>query len=129
MKNELAITFKGKYVEIISKGVKSYQSSLRLWASALKVCNENDCYKVLGIATSSKAPSTIDSYKHAELLHTFKVDYKYKIAWVELNPVEFEGIKFLENVLFNRGLNVKLFEDAETAKTWLFNEEEYSGNA
>jgi len=128
MGHELKIVFKDKYVEIISNGEKSYQSSLRLWASALKACNENDCFKVLGIATSSKAPSTIDSYKHAELLHTFKVDFKYKIAWVELNPEEFEGIKFLENVLFNRGLNVKLFEDVESAKTWLLYEEEYSGN-
>jgi hypothetical protein len=126
MRHELEITFKGKYIEIISNGEKSYQSSLRLWASALKVSKENKCYKVLGIATSSQAPSTIDSYKHAELLHNFKVDYKYKIAWVELNPEEFEGIKFLENVLVNRGMNVKLFEDVETAKTWLFNEESNS---
>lgn len=127
MGHELKITFKGKYIEIISNGEKSYQSSLRLWASALKVCKENDCFKVLGIATSSKAPSTIDSYKHGELLHNFNVDYKYKIAWVELNPEEFEGIEFLENVLVNRGLNVKLFENIETAKVWLLNED-YSEN-
>lgn len=123
MVNELSVTFKDTYVEIISNGEKSYQSSLRLWANALKVCRENNCYKVLGIANSTKAPSTIDSYKHAELLHNFNVDFKYKIAWVELNPKEFEGIKFLENVLFNRGLNVKLFKDIDAAKTWLLNEE------
>jgi hypothetical protein len=123
MEHELRVTFKDKYVEIISNGEKSYQSSLRLWATALKVCTENKCFKVLGIANSSKAPSTIDSYKHAELLHNFNVDFKYKIAWVELNPEEFEGIKFLENVLYNRGLNVKLFEAVETAKDWLLREE------
>jgi len=122
MEHELSITFKDKYVEIISNGEKSYQSSLRLWARTLKVCTENNCFKVLGIANSTKAPSTIDSYQHAELLHNFNVDFRYKIAWVELNPEELGGMKFLENVLFNRGMNVKLFQDVETAKTWLFNE-------
>lgn len=123
MGHELEITFKDRYVQIISKGEKSYESSLKLWANAVKFCNENECFKVLGIATSTKAPSTIDSIKHAELMHNFKIDYSFKIAWVELNPEEFEGMKFLETVLFNRGMNVKLFEDVETAKAWLFDKD------
>ena len=123
MGHELNFIVREKYVEIISKGVKSYETSLNLWNRAVEVCKENNCYKVLGIATSTKAPSTIDSYKHADLLHNFNIDYTFKIAWVELNPDEYEGIKFLENVLFNRGLDVKLFEDVETAKNWLLDEE------
>lgn len=123
MGHELNIIVREKYVEIISKGEKSYETSLNLWNRAVEVCKENNCYKVLGIATSSKAPSTIDSYKHADLLHNFNIDYTFKIAWVELNPEEYEGIKFLENVLFNRGMNVKLFQDVETAKSWLLDEE------
>ncbi|HEY9113264.1 MAG TPA: hypothetical protein VIN10_01105 [Bacteroidales bacterium] len=123
MGHELNIIVREKYVEIISKGEKSYETSLNLWNRAVEVCKENKCYKVLGIATSTKAPSTIDSYKHADLLHNFNIDYTFKIAWVELNPEEYGGIKFLENVLFNRGMNVKLFQDVETAKSWLLDEE------
>lgn len=123
MVHELEITFEGEYVQIISKGEKSLESSIKLWTDAIKVCDENKCYKVLGLATSSKPPTTIESAKHAELLHDFKVDHNYKIAWVEFNPDAVESIKFLENVLFNRGLNVKLFKNREEAIEWLSNED------
>ena len=78
--------------------------------------------KYLGIATSIKAPSITDSYKHGELFHNFKIDFRFKIAWVELNPEEVENIKFLEDVLKNRGMNVKLFKDVKSAKAWLLKE-------
>ena len=42
MGHELEITFNGRYVQIISKGEKSYESSLKLWANAVKFCNENE---------------------------------------------------------------------------------------
>ena len=75
---------------------KSFKSSLNIWPDTIKLCEEKDCYKVLGIATSSKPPSTIDSYKHGDLFHKFNIDHKFKIAWVELNPDSYEGIKFIE---------------------------------
>jgi hypothetical protein len=122
MGHKLEITFEGNYVQIISEGEKSFETSLELWPRAIKVCKENNCFKVLGIATSVKAPSITDSYKHGELFHNFKIDFRFKIAWVELNPDEVENIKFLEDVLKNRGMNVKLFKDVKSAKTWLLKE-------
>jgi hypothetical protein len=123
MKHEIIITFEGRFVQVISRGEKSFEFSLKIWPETIKLCRENECYKVLGIATSSKPPSTIDSYKHGDLFHKFKIDGKYKIAWVELNPKSYEGIKFIETVLFNRGVDVKLFADVDKAKTWLLSED------
>lgn len=123
MVHELEITFDGKFVKIISNGEKSFETSLKIWTRAIKICHKNNCFKVLGIANSTKAPTTIESYQHGALFHQFNIDYKYKIAWVELNPEAVENIKFLENVLFNRGLSVRLFENEEAAKTWLLTED------
>lgn len=119
MKHEIIITFESKFVQVISRGEKSFESSLNIWPETLGLCQENECFKVLGIATSSKPPSTTDSYKHGELFHKFNIDHKYKIAWVELNPKSYEGIQFIETVLLNRGINVKLFKEVEEAKSWL----------
>lgn len=121
MKHELEITFESNFIQIISNGDKSYASSAKIWPTAIKVCEENNCFKILGIATTTKPPSTIDSFNHSELFHELKIDHKFRIAWVEINSDAYEGIKFIENVLVNRGIDVKLFSEIDEAKTWLFN--------
>ena len=123
MKHEIKITFENNFVQIISDGEKSYETSSKVWPKIIKVCQENDCFKVLGIATSTKSPSIIDTTHHGKLFHELEIDHKYKIAWVELNPESFERIKFLETVLYNRGLPGKLFSDIEEAKIWLLKDE------
>jgi hypothetical protein len=123
MKHELIITFENDFVQVISNGEKSFESSSKIWTNALKVCQEHNCYKVLGIAKTTKQHTTIEAYKHGELFHQVKIDHNYKIAWVELNPDEVDSIKFIEVVLLNHGFNVKLFDDVETAKTWLLAED------
>lgn len=123
MKHELQVTFENDFVQILSKGEKSLETSLNLWKETIQVCNQHKCYKILGLATSIKPPTTIESYKHADLLHDFKIDHTYKIAWIEFNPEAVGSIKFLENVLFNRGLDVKLFQDVDEAKSWLLSKD------
>jgi hypothetical protein len=119
MKHELIITFENDYVQIISNGEKSFESSLKIWTNAVKVCQKHNCFKVLGVASSTKMHTTIESYQHGALFHQINIDHKFKIAWVELNPDAISSIKFIETVLLNRGYNVKLFQDVEEAKTWL----------
>lgn len=123
MKHELIVTFENDFVQIITKGEKSLETSLNLWKKTIKVCKQHKCFKILGLATSLKPPSTIESYKHGNLLHDFNIDHTYKLAWIEFNPEAVASIKFLENVLFNRGFNVKLFQDVDEAKSWLLSED------
>ena len=123
MKHELIITFEKTFVQVISNGEKSYQSSSKIWPTVVKVCKENNCFKILGIATTTKPPSTTDSVRHSELFHELDINIKYQIAWVELNPEAFESIKFIETVLYNRGLPGKLFKDIDEAKTWLLSDD------
>ena len=124
MKHELKITFEGKFVQIISNGEKSFETSLKIWTQTLKICREKNCYRVLGLANSTKAPTTIESYQHGALFHQIKIDHKFKIAWIEQNPKAVESLKFLETVLLNRGYNVKLFKEVSNAKNWLLTEDQ-----
>lgn len=123
MTYEMSVIYKGDYVEARSVGDKSYQTAVALWSEITKVCAEHDCYKVLGIAESSTAMPVMDAMSHAQLFKDFAITNRYRIAWAELNKAAIGNLKFLETVLFNRGmLNGKAFHDVEEAKRWLLQE-------
>jgi hypothetical protein len=120
MSFEMSVTFKGDYVEARSVGDKSYETSVALWGKITEVCAQHNCYKVLGIAESSTAMPVMDSMNHAQLFKDCEITNRYRIAWAELNKEAIANLKFLETVLFNRGLmNSKMFHDVEAAKQWL----------
>ena len=119
MSYEMEVTFMGDHVEARSIGDKSYQTAERLWAEITRVCNEHACFRVLGIADSSRQMSVMDSINHEELFRKFGVTPKYKIAWTESNPDEFDKLKNLETILLNRGYRGKVFADVADARAWL----------
>jgi hypothetical protein len=120
MSYQMTVTFMGDYVKSRSTGDKSYQTAVTLWREILKVCDEHDCYKILGIGESTTPMPTMDAMNHTKLFQDFSVTRKYKIAWIELNREAVDSIKFVETVLLNRGLlNGKLFQDVVEAKRWL----------
>ncbi len=123
MSYEMSVVFTGDYVEAHSIGDKSYQTAVTLWSEILAVCDEHNCYKVLGIGESSKGMTTMDAMSHEQLFKDFEITHKFKIAWVELNKEAVASMKFLETVLLNRGLlNGMLFSTVEEAKRWLLEE-------
>ncbi len=123
MSYEMSVVFKGDYVEARSTGDKSYQSAVKLWTEITRICDESNCYKVLGIGESITPMPTMDSMNHEKLFKDFAITRKYQIAWVELNKEAVGSIKFLETVLLNRGLlNGMLFDDVADAKRWLLDE-------
>lgn len=120
MSYQMSVIFMGDYVEARSTGDKSYQTAVALWREIIRVCDEHDCYKVLGIGESTTPMSTMDAMNHTKLFQDFSITRKYQIAWVELNREAVGSIKFLETVLLNRGLlNGKLFHEVAEAKRWL----------
>ena len=124
MSYEMSVTFTGDYVEARSIGDKSYQTAVALWNKILQVCDEHNCYKVLGVgASTSKGMPTMAAMQHEQLFKDFAITRKYKIAWFELNKEAVGSMKFLETVLLNRGLlNGMLFSTVEEARQWLLDE-------
>ena len=124
MSYEMSVVFTDDYVEARSIGDKSYQTAVALRNEILKVCDEHNCYKVLGIGESTKKGMPImDAMHHDQLFKDFAITCRYKIAWVELNKEAVGSMKFLETVLLNRGmLNGMLFSTVEETRQWSLDE-------
>ena len=80
MHYEMQVSFKGDYVEARSNGEKNYETAERLWKEITRLADGHNCYRVLGIANSSRQMSVMDSMSHQKLFQTLKVTPKYKIA-------------------------------------------------
>lgn len=119
MANESRVTFEGDHVKVISNGEKNIEVATRIWTEVVKVCEKHDCYRVLGIADTTVPMDIMDAYDHGKLLDELGLKKKYRIAWVEKNPVAFNSVYFIETVLINRSFTVRLFDDPADAKSWL----------
>ena len=122
MKTEIEVTFENDYVKIIFNGEKNLDLAKKVFSRAVETCVTHNCCKILGIANTTKPISTIEMFDVKDLFNEFGLNYKYRIAWVELNPKVIEKIRFNETVLQNRGLPGKLFKDINEAKNWLLND-------
>ena len=122
MNTEIEITFENDYVKIIFNGEKNFDLAKKVFSRAVETCVAHNCYKILGVANTTKPISTIEGFDLKDLFHELGLNYKYRIAWVELNPKVIEKIRFNETVLRNRGLPGKLFKDINEAKYWLLND-------
>jgi len=121
VETELAVSFEGDHIRIISNGEKNFEFASRLWTQAVEACKKNDCFTILGVANSSRPPDTFEGFDHAQLFRDLDIGRGYRIAWVEQNRDAFESIYFIETVLVNRGVNIRLFSDVSEAKDWLLN--------
>ncbi|PLX82891.1 MAG: hypothetical protein C0616_00890 [Desulfuromonas sp.] len=119
----MSVVFTGTYVEAHSRGEKSLKTAMQLWLEITRVCTEHNCYKVLGIAESTRGMPTLDAVEHQNLFKDLAIDQYYKVAWVELNPEEMTSVRFLETFIRNRGLiHAHLFADVDEARCWLLDE-------
>jgi len=117
--DQVTITHEGEYVEVHSNGEKNYQFVVDLWTAIRDACVEHRCFKVLGIAETEVPIDTYDALEIADLFEQLKIDDKYRIAWVELNPRIYRTAFFIESVLSNRGLPGRVFLQVKEAKDWL----------
>lgn len=119
MQNDFTVTFEGDYVRVASNGEKDLEFATNVWAGVVRTCEENNCYRVFGLANTTTPMEALDAYDHGRLFRDLRVDSKYRVAWVETNPEAVDITAFIETVLFNRGLPGKLFQDEAEALAWL----------
>ena len=119
MDNRIQVTPKGDYVEVISDGEKDYDFACRLWKQVSEVCNEQDCFSVLGIANTTRLLSPWDAFDHHKIFQAAGIDKRYRIAWVETNPQATEILRFIETVLMHQGLQTGIFSSVDEARQWL----------
>lgn len=118
-KSEIIISLEGDYLKVISIGEKSMEFSRRLWENIVDSCYECECFKILGIALTTKANNESDPYDHVSLFEELEINHNFKIAWIEKNPDFKERLHYIETVFYNRGLPGKQFDSEEEAIEWL----------
>ena len=123
MKNSTEISFEGDHVLVRADGDKDAAYIAKLWADIVKVCEESQCFRVLGIANTTSHVEVYEAYAQAEKFRDLGIDQRYRLAWVELNKDNQALLDFVDNVLSNRGLPGKIFDTEEEARSWLFSDE------
>lgn len=117
------ITFEGDHIKAELRAHKSIDWARRFWPEVVKACDENSCYRVLGLSESLSVIPPMDGFDFVELFRELGIDTKYRIAWVEVNPEALETVQFVDNTMYNRGLPGRLFPTEAEAKAWLLGDE------
>ncbi len=123
MSLEPDITFEGEFVLFRYTGPDSFQISIEQMTQLAKACEDFRCFKILGVTEFSNPLNTMEAYDYQYIFEEAGITHKYRIAWVEKNPEARKMIKFIETVLRNRGLEVRLFSDVVEAKQWLLGDQ------
>ena len=119
MQNKLEVSFEGNHVLVIAEGDKDYNYMARLWREVVVVCEQNDCYNVLGLADTSTPVEAVDGYDLPAIFRELGIGQHYRIAWVEKDEDARGTMEFVATVMSNRGLPGRLFDTEEEAREWL----------
>ncbi|MCE3253896.1 MAG: hypothetical protein K0Q67_2916 [Cellvibrio sp.] len=108
------------YLHVDVRGVGSYDSALALWSKVAQACEQYQCFNILGEQYLIETVSTTEAFDHPALFKKAGINFKHRIAWIDKNPRTRETTAFIRDVLTNRSIGYgKLFNDVETAKQWL----------
>ena len=130
MDDNIIVEYEGDYIHAIHSGLNSYASSLKLWKRIVAACEEHQCFNILGESFNTNALSTMEAYDHLRIYEIVGVTRKHRIAWVNHVKAAGEMLKFIENVMLNRGLIIgRLFPTVEEAKRWLLKDLPHGGPA
>lgn len=125
MTSTIKITFEGDHIRADSQGEKTIDWARGFWRAVVAACEENDCYRVLGVSESLTVMPILDGFDVVELFRELGINTKYRIAWVELNPEATKTMRFIDAALFNRLLPGRLFETEAEARMWLLGTKGY----
>ena len=91
-----------------------------MWEDIVETCNENNCFRILGISKLNEPIPAMDAYDHLSLLQAVGVNSQHRIAWVAGRPELMERLRLAETVLRNRGsINIRVFDAEKSAEAWL----------
>ena len=119
MANAFEVTFEGDHILARTFGDKDADLAKRLWTEVAQLSREHECLRILGIGDTATPISTIDAFDFPAMFREVGIGPHHRIAWVELNQQYVNTMKFLDDVLLNRGLPGRVFPTVEDAKAWL----------
>jgi hypothetical protein len=107
-----------KYISITALEYSDSDSQKETLDEVAKLSTKNNCYKLLIDARPlKKYPPTENIFRFGEKLISINKLNQGRVAWITGNP-ELAG--FISNVMYNRGVNISIFNNMDDAKKWLF---------
>ncbi len=108
-------------VEISGERVKEEltSSAKEAWREIVKVALERKLEQILVLSSATGKYPTLNAYQVNSSLAECGVQRHWKVAFVNLDQASFQDVKFSETVAVNRGFNVGIFSNEDTARKWL----------
>ncbi|KUG24646.1 hypothetical protein ASZ90_005520 [hydrocarbon metagenome] len=125
MRDEVIVEYRGDYIHVRHYGKNNYDISLDLWRRVKALCDQHNCFNILGESYTTEELSTMDAFNHLKIVELVGLTLKHRVAWVIQKKETGKGIEFVETVVVkNRGLvNGGIFPSVEEAKRWLLGKE------
>ena len=124
MPYKIKIQEKSDYLRIEISGDRSpgqeASEAIEFWSQVAKLCREKNIDNVLTISTLTGRLPTLQAFEIAQSPESFGWDWRFKVAFVDLNEESRQDNLFTETVAVNRGYRAKIFDNEDDAKTWLF---------
>ena len=92
-----------------------------VWIRVMKMCHEKSIHKILAILNLTGRLPTMKVYYGAKNPDAVGWSRKFQLAVVDLNEQSRQDNVFAATVASNRGFPVKIFDNEEDARNWLFN--------
>lgn len=118
---QIKLAENNSHMEIVYSGVITPQELEEALRAILKLGRENGTTRILADCTGmTGGHSVFDLYYLIALYEKENVPHHMKEAiLLPALPEKLEEVKFYETASLNKGYNVRLFENADDARSWL----------
>ena len=120
MSYTLKIEKRGSYLYASVKGLNTPENIAGYFREIQQEMVKRDCYDIV-VVEDFQGPDldTLTAYKLVSKAAFEHPAEPSKLAFVVLNPDHKSSIKFGETVARNRGVNIRLFKEAQAAEEWI----------
>ncbi len=117
IQSHITVTETDDYLRFHVTGTDSLQFSIDYFSAVARECKQRGYAKALIVEELHGQLSNKDMYSLCEKFPD--ILYGIQVAFVDLDPDHLHENSFGETVAFNRGCNVRVFENEGDAVTWL----------
>lgn len=93
--------------------------ALNTWSAMAKYCKVQNTNRILSVWDVRGHLPTVAAYNLIGSLGKIGWEYRFRAAVVHLNENRLKDSLFVETVAINRGFQVKMFDNEESALRWL----------
>lgn len=123
MPHEIEFHEEDSYLRVILRGKRSPSREGALlidtWSTVAAYCTEHHYTRILGVIHFREPLEPTAAYEAAHAPHLFGWRHTFRLALVYPDPVVFESNRLTENILTNRGYQIRVFMDESDALSWL----------